>query len=95
MDKLFISMFLSERGGKTRQKIVIKLLKRPYNANQLSKKINMQYRTIKHHLNILLEENIIEKENKKYGALYSISYKMKRDEKNFEKFKKQIQELNS
>jgi len=80
--KLFVFLFMNQRGGKTRENIVKELFKRPYNANQLSCNLGVQYRTINHHLVILLNNNIVEKEDKKYGALYTISEKMQKN-KNF------------
>ena len=88
MEKNLILLFIDKRGGKTRAKIVKELFERPYNTNQLSEKLGFQYRTINHHLDILLDEKIVEKENKKYGALYSLSKKMCNNKEEFEKIMK-------
>ena len=59
------------RGGETRAKIINAIKKKPANANQLSKSLGFDYKTIEHHLKILLENNIFTVINKdKYGAVY-------------------------
>ena len=63
--------WLFGRGGcKTRIKIVKCLLERPYNANQLSNKIEMSYRNIMQHLIILKKADIVYTNSKSYGKLY-------------------------
>ncbi|WP_409200724.1 ArsR/SmtB family transcription factor [Methanobrevibacter sp. DSM 116169] len=90
MKNLFNSLFLSSRGGKTRIKIVEALFKKSYNTNQLAKTLGMQYRTINYHLEILLDKEIVEKEDKKYGASYFISNKLYKNKKYLEEIKKII-----
>ncbi|MHA1269050.1 MAG: ArsR/SmtB family transcription factor [Candidatus Helarchaeota archaeon] len=63
-------------GGKTRIKIINLLIERPYNANQLSIKLNMSYRNIKHHLKILKEAGVVvENSDQKYGKIFVINSK--------------------
>ncbi|MHA1750897.1 MAG: ArsR family transcriptional regulator [Candidatus Helarchaeota archaeon] len=57
-------------GGITRIKIVNLLLERPYNTNQLSTKLKMSYRNIKHHLKLLEQANIVFVNHIKYGKLF-------------------------
>jgi DNA-binding transcriptional ArsR family regulator len=52
------------------------LIDRPYNANQLSEVLNMDYKTIRHHLEVLMKNGIITMEGEKYGAIYFISKAM-------------------
>ena len=63
-------VFATTRGGPTRIKIVEMLLSRPYNVNQISKNLKMDYKTVQHHIRILEENKIIIPEEKKYGTIY-------------------------
>ena len=90
MNKILFSL-ISKKGGPTRLKIINELYKSPQNRNELSKKLKIQYRTVIHHMNILLDENIVEKENKKYGRLYFLTEYMYDNEDKFRKFEKQME----
>ncbi len=70
---MFWFYFASSRGAATRIKIVKTLQNRPYNTNQLSKELSMDYKAIKHHLDVLENNNIIEKFDANYGATYYLS----------------------
>lgn len=63
-------MFFGTRGGPTRIKIVDLIKDRPYNVNQLSTEIKMDYKTVQHHIKILEDNKIIVPEEKKYGTMY-------------------------
>ncbi len=53
--------------------ILKSLIDRPYNANQLAESMNMDYKTIRHHLEVLVKNGVITMEGDKYGAMYFIS----------------------
>jgi DNA-binding transcriptional ArsR family regulator len=62
------------RGGLMRIKIIEKIKDRPYNANQLKESLNVDYKTIQHHLRVLVENRILTtSEEKKYGSVYFLS----------------------
>ena len=62
------------RGGITRIKILKLLKERPYNVNQLHENLRMDYKTIQHHIRVLLNEKIITTDDdKKYGSMYFLS----------------------
>jgi predicted transcriptional regulator len=82
-------LILGSKGGKTRQKILLLINKKPLNANLISKEIKMDYKTIQHHLNILEKNMLITKVGEKYGQVYFISIEL---ENEFEYFKKMIGE---
>jgi DNA-binding transcriptional ArsR family regulator len=58
------------RGGPLRIKILQALLDRPYNTNQLSVLLGNDYKTIQHHLRVLVENRLIELRGAGYGATY-------------------------
>ena len=62
------------RGGITRIQIIELIRDRPYNINQLHEKLHLDYKTIQHHIKVLMNENIITSDEKrKYGSLYFLS----------------------
>ncbi|UCC91262.1 MAG: winged helix-turn-helix transcriptional regulator [Candidatus Aenigmatarchaeota archaeon] len=62
------------RGGLMRIKIIEKIKDRPYNANQLKEELKVDYKTVQHHLKVLLENKILTtSEEKKYGSVYFLS----------------------
>lgn len=78
-------MIAGTRGGNTRARIINALIDRPYNANQLSEFIGMDYKTIRHHIGVLMKHSIIVAEGEKYGAMYFLSSEM---EANLDEFGK-------
>lgn len=60
------------RGGTTRAKIIKEIKESPCNANQLSKNLNLDYRTIRHHLDILLKNKLVTVIGDGYGQAYFI-----------------------
>ncbi|MCR4368869.1 MAG: winged helix-turn-helix domain-containing protein [archaeon] len=60
----------ASRGGPMRARIIMNLLERPLNANQLTKKIGADYSTIRHHLEVLQKNNWITSGDEKYGVLF-------------------------
>jgi two-component system cell cycle sensor histidine kinase/response regulator CckA len=75
------------RGGNTRAQIVNLLTDRPYNANQLSKALNLDYKTVRHHLDVLIKNGIVTKGND-YPVAYFIS---KNIEENLNEFNRKRQ----
>ena len=61
------------RGGVTRAKIIETLRENPQNANQLANSLEMDYRTIRHHLKILQKNRIITSAGNGYGTTYFLS----------------------
>ncbi|MGC9183627.1 winged helix-turn-helix domain-containing protein [Caldisphaera sp.] len=73
-DHLFWWIFVGSKGGKMRLKIIKLIMDQgPLNANQLSKILNVNYRTIMHHLNVLTKNNLIISDGPRYGQIYSAS----------------------
>jgi len=70
---MYIWIFVASRGGKMRLDIVRKLMERPANANQLAKELNVNYRTVLHHVEILEKNGLIRSEGPRYGSLYFLS----------------------
>jgi DNA-binding transcriptional ArsR family regulator len=61
------------RGGPTRAKIILVLKETPQNANQLATLLKMDYKTMRHHLEVLEKNKMITSVGDRYGATYFIS----------------------
>ena len=84
MKQLLYYLLLGTRGGETRAKILNSIKNKPLNANQLASELKLDYKTIQHHLRILVKNNILKTINgNSYGAVYFLSEYM---EKNFKLF---------
>ena len=79
------------RGGASRAKIIVTLKETPQNANQLANLLGMDYRTIRHHLNVLEKNKIITSAGDGgYGTTYFLSSAMEENYALFEDTVKKI-----
>jgi DNA-binding transcriptional ArsR family regulator len=58
------------RGGRNRIRILQAIDERPRNANQLAEDLELDYKTVRHHLDVLLDNDIVDKSGDDYGAVY-------------------------
>ena len=65
------------RGGRNRIDILKVLLGNSLNANQIKEKLGLDYKTIQHHLRLLLKNRFIRISGKKYGAVYCLTDEVK------------------
>jgi DNA-binding transcriptional ArsR family regulator len=71
---VLLYLLTATRGGITRGKIIEALHKTPMNVHKLSKYLKLDYKTVQHHLKVLLDNGVIGAVNKgKYGALYHLT----------------------
>lgn len=73
-----------------RARIIQALHNRPYNANQLTQLFNIDYKTVRHHLDILKKHHVIISMGEGYGTMYFISEQMKTKYEDFLEIWKQI-----
>ena len=80
MKNLLWYLIAGTKGGETRGKIIELINKKPSNANKMSESLNLDYKTVRHHLRVLEKNNIITAVNKgNYGAVYFLSELMKQN----------------
>lgn len=84
MKKVLWWLILGTRGGINRAKIIKSLNERPYNAHQLAELLNVNYRTIRHHIKILEDSEVVQSTGEKYGKMYFLSPKMETNYNEFE-----------
>ena len=58
------------RGGANRARILRTLDERPRNANQLAEALDLDYKTVRHHLDVLADNNVITDSGDDYGKVY-------------------------
>lgn len=68
-DRELYNLIIMRPGGENTMRIIDELLIRPKNANQLAKILNLDYKTITYHLNIICMHNYVIKE--KFDNYYS------------------------
>jgi DNA-binding transcriptional ArsR family regulator len=88
--RLLWFLFAGSRGGDNRMKIIDLLKDRPYNINQLSESLGLDYKAIQHHILVLQKNNIITKMGEKYGVLYFISNYLEANIEAFNEIKSKI-----
>ena len=74
MKNLIWYLIAGTKGGETRGKIIELLKEKPSNANKIAEILKLDYKTVRHHLEVLEKNNTITAINKgKYGAVYFLS----------------------
>jgi len=84
MKQLLGWLIIGTQGGKTRAKIIKTVKNTPQNANQLSTRLNVDYKTIRHHLNILEKNKLIVSVGDTYSTAYTLSEPMEENYQLFE-----------
>jgi len=93
MEDLLWWLIAGTRGGINRARIIKELHIRPYNANQLAKNLNLDYKTIRHHTDVLRKNNIIKCSGEgQYGKVYMLSGIMKENYDSFNQIWKKSEE---
>lgn len=78
-NKLLSYLIEGTRGGKTRALILRHLSEKSYNAHQLAKTLKLDYKTIRHHLEVLVKYGMITRNHDGYYDLYFISKNIESD----------------
>ena len=58
MDKALWYLLTATRGGENRARIINSLSERPRNANQLATSLDVEYKTVRHHLDMLADHGV-------------------------------------
>jgi DNA-binding transcriptional ArsR family regulator len=75
--KLLWWLIAGSPGGPNRARILMEIHNRPSNAHQLSERLNLNYKTVRHHLKILEDNGMIVSAGKKSGVkLFFLSDEM-------------------
>jgi len=60
-------------GGRNRLRLLRTLRDRPRNANQLAERLDLDYTTVRHHLSVLDEHDLVTKTGDGYGVIYQLT----------------------
>jgi len=58
------------RGGENRVRLLRAVDEQPRNANQLADDLDLNYKTVRHHLDVMTDNDILRKSGDDYGAVY-------------------------
>jgi len=68
--RLLYWILVGSAGGFNRTRILQELTKTPRNANELANLLGLDYKTTRHHLEVLEKNRLITTMGNKYGTLY-------------------------
>lgn len=72
------------RGGRNRLRIIMTIKEEPMNANSLAEELDLDYKTVRHHLDLMTEHNVVSEMGDGYGKNYFLTEQM---EENMDKLK--------
>ena len=70
MEPVLWQVLAGTRGGPNRARLLRALDERPRNANRLAEDLDLAYKTVRHHLDVLEENDVVESTGQEYGAVY-------------------------
>jgi DNA-binding transcriptional ArsR family regulator len=73
MEESLWYLLAGTRGSENRARIVGTLDEHPRNANRLSEALDLDYNTVRHHLDTLCEHGVVVRNNDDYGAVYRLT----------------------
>ncbi len=83
LKRLLWWLIAGTRGGESRARIILSIHDIPKNANQLSEGLGIEYKTVRHHLDVMMKNGLISSVGEGYGTTYFLSNEM---EANFSVF---------
>ncbi len=92
MEKALWYLIAGSRGGENRARIIRLLLERPRNANQLAGELNVEYNTVRHHLDTLEDHDVVEPGGTDYGELYFLTDQFEQHREEFERITEHLED---
>ena len=66
-------LIAGSEGGVNRARIIHTLKEEPCNANQLAERLELDYKTVRHHIDVLTKNNMLTTMGGKYGKMFFLS----------------------
>ena len=85
MEKALWYLLVGTRGGENRVRLIRSLSEHPKNANQLSEELDLDYNTVRYHLDKLGDHGVIETGDDEYGQLYFLTDRFEHNRDQFER----------
>jgi predicted transcriptional regulator len=89
--RLLWYLFAGSKGGENRMKIISLLQDTPLNINRMAEVLNLDYKAVQHHIDVLQKNNLISHMGEKYGIMYFVSNYL---ESNMDTFKEIVNKIN-
>jgi len=70
MNEIFSKVFTGMSGRYTRLRIICAITEDPMNTMEISKKLELDYKTIKHNIEVLEKNNLIIRKGEGYGDVF-------------------------
>jgi len=84
------SIIAGTKGGINRAKILNLIKDTPMNANKIATVLNLDHKTVIHHVKILAKNELVTKAEKNYGAEYQLTQIMKENQSTLEEIMSKI-----
>jgi len=82
--------FMTTKGNLNRVRLISILKNEPLNAHQLTKRLEINYKAVQHHINFLERNKLVSKIGTKYGAVYFPSTLLKENMTVFNEISKTV-----
>lgn len=79
-------LLVSSRGGLNRIRILLLLKKQPGNIKQIANAMHLDYKTVQHHIRVMLKHQLVETTGEGYGKIYFVSQDMEEMWNEFKKY---------
>ena len=79
------------RGGENRVRILQALDNHPRNANQLAESLDLDYKTVRHHLEVMVDNDVVTKSGEDYGSVYLPSDRVEANWETVEQIRQQVE----
>jgi predicted transcriptional regulator len=89
--RLLWYLFAGSKGGENRIKIIKLLQDTPLNINRIAEVLDLDYKAVQHHVDVLEKNNLVSHMGEKYGIMYFVSNYL---ESNMDTFKEIITKIN-
>lgn len=89
--RLLWYLFAGSKGGENRIKIIKLLQDTPLNINRMAEVLNLDYKAVQHHVDVLQKNNLVSPMGEKYGIMYFVSNYL---ESNLDTFKEIVNKIN-
>jgi DNA-binding transcriptional ArsR family regulator len=70
MEAVLWYVLTGTRGGPNRVRLLRAIDERPRNANRLAEDLDLDYKTVRHPMDVLVDNGMAEKSGDDYGAIY-------------------------
>jgi predicted transcriptional regulator len=71
--RLLWYLIAGSKGGENRVKIINLLQETPLNINRMAEVLNLDYKAVQHHIDVLEKNNLVSHMGEKYGIMYFVS----------------------